>query len=303
MTLSINAQIDSVLFNKAMLIFSKDFGLTVGEQLIYSKDGISRSRISDYRGLGFKIIQTNTFSEYYYAYRDDAWHHDGFWYEINFDTLTKSTYHFVNREHDDSLGFYTEKQAYRIEYIESNVMQFIDSIIVRTSGKNLAVYKFKTEHFVDDTNKVCMLHFISPEYGLIARQSNRWYCVMKSLDKILEGPEEFIFCPYKDRNHFSILNLTDRYELKEKGGETIKVEKENWIIRTLRMGNPVNQTILDFYNDTISCNCNFDELLRGHYEEFAKEPNEGKLTQKQINKIGRRDMRYYRRQERRDKQY
>jgi hypothetical protein len=143
-----------------------------------------------------------------------------------------------------------------------------------------------------------MLHFISPEFGLIARQSNTWYGTLEPANS--NSDEENIDL-FENRNHFSILNLTDRYELKEKGGETIKVEKKNWIIRTLRMGNPENQTILNFYNDTISCNCNFSEVIRGHYEEFNKKPYEGKLTQKQIKKIGRRDIRYYRRQERREK--
>jgi hypothetical protein len=58
---------------------------------------------------------------------------------------------------------------------------------------------------------------------------------------------------------------------------------------------------LDFYNDTISCNCNFSEVIRGHLEEFNKKPDEGNLTQKQIRKIGRKEIRYFRRLQRREK--
>jgi hypothetical protein len=286
------SQSDSILNKKAETMFSKEFGLTIGDMLLYT---VSPTRVFHYNGLGYKIIKKLSKTEYYYLYQDNIWHHDGFWYDINFDTLSKSTYHFVERKHEDSLGYYTDAKAYKISHIETSDLVFIDSLIVHANSSQIAVYKFKTEHIVADTNTVCILHFLTRDFGLVTRLSTVMLCHSKIQ---LNGR---IYCPFEDARHFSILNITDRYEIIEKGDEKIKVEKKDWIIRSLRIGNPVNQTILNFYNDTISCNCDFSEVLRGHYEEFNKKPDEGNLTQKQIKKIGRRDIRYYRRQERREK--
>jgi hypothetical protein len=286
------AQVDSTLERKAEIMFTKEFGLTIGDMLLYT---VSPTRVFHYNGLGYKIIKKPFYTEYYYLYQDNVWHHDGFWYEINFDTLSKSTYNFVNREHIDSLGYYTDKNAYKTSFIESNKLDFIDSMVVRTELGNIAVYKFKTEHIVDDTNKVCMLHFLTRDFGLVTRLSTIMLC--HSIEQI----NGRIFCPFEDTRHFSILNITDRYEIKEKGDKKIKVEKKDWLIRSLRIGNPINQSILNFYNDTIPCNCNFNDVIRGHMEEFDEKPDEGNLTQKQIKKIGSRDIRHYRRQERKEK--
>jgi hypothetical protein len=294
----VNAQQDSLLYKKATTMFAKDFGITVGDYLNYYIYYVTGTRTFDYKGLGYKIIKKDDSFEYYYLYKDDAWHHDGFWYEINFDSLTKSTYNFVNRKHFDSLGYFTDKSAYKIDYIEPNELLFIDSMVIKTGKLDFSVYKFKTEHSITNSINVCMLHFISPEFGLIARQSNTWYGTLEPVNSNSDDENIDLF---ENRNHFSILNLTDRYELKKKGGETIKVEKKDWIIRSLRIGNPINQTVLDFYNDTISCNCNFSEVIRGHLEEFNKKPDEGNLTQKQIRKIGRKEIRYFRRLQRREK--
>jgi hypothetical protein len=284
----VSAQQDSLIYKKATLMFEKDFGIKVGAYLNYYIYYITSTRTFDYNGMGYKIIKKDNSFEYYYLYKDDAWHHDGFWYEINFDSLTKSTYNFVNRKHFDSLGYFTDKSAYKIDFIEPNELLFIDSIVIKTSKQDYSVYKFKTEHSITDSINVCMLHFISPEFGLIARQSNTWFGTLEPAN-LSSNDENIDF--FENRNHFSILNLTDRYDLKKKGEETIQVEKKDWIIRSLRIGSPINKTVLAFYNDTISCNCNFTEVIQGHLDEFDKNTDVVNLTQKQIRKIGRRDIR------------
>jgi hypothetical protein len=163
-------------------------------------------------------------------------------------------------------------------------------LIVDIGDTNEVIYKFKTVHAVDGFEEVCMLHFISPSIGLISRQSNIWWCCGANS---YEFPHDEGYCAFVDRNHFSLLNISNQFIELENDGKKVKEERPDWIIRELRMGDPVDSTILNFYNDTIVCNCSYDALFRGYYEYLAKKKTDVGLTRKQIRKIGRRDMLYF----------
>lgn len=263
----------------------------IGEYLNYNISSITQIRQQNIVGFKQYVQKVNGGFEVGFVYNDDAWHKDWFVYKINTDSLPKSEYLFYNNELDTTLGYFTTPSAYVVKTVDKTKMKFIDSINLILDDSLHTIYKFKTTHSIEDSNDVCMLHFLSPKLGLITRQSNIWWCTSASL---VELPHEKGYCPFEDRNHFSLLNISNQHIEFEKFGKTIREERPNWVIRQLRTGIPPDSSILNFYNDTISCDCNYDALFRGYFEylEYEK-PNEG-LTRKQIRKIGRKNKKCFR---------
>jgi hypothetical protein len=133
-----------------------------------------------------------------------------------------------------------------------------------------------------------MIHIISAQYGLVARESNVWYCDMQSVHAIMEGPKEYIYCPFQDRNHFSILNISYQFfDVERKLKRPVKIERPDWIYKTLRQGSPIDQSILNFYNDETSCNCDFEDLMSGHLKALNND------WDKNVKKRARYDRIYY----------
>ncbi len=285
-----NAQLDSAFSEMSKVLFNSR-GLNKGFHLKYNVATYTHRREFDYFPLFYKIESIEQVRRYYYLYKDDAWHSDGFVYEINLNDLQNSEYFFFDKDLDTTIGYFTTDTAYVVKKIENSKLIFVDSLSVKVNDAHYSIYKFKTLHTVQDSNDVCMLHFISPQIGLITRQSSIWWCISKSW--LPESFEEG-YCAFEDRNHFSFLNVSDQYVESIKFGKKVKEERPNWIFRALRTGAPVDSTILSFYNDTNACQCSYDALFRGYYEYLErKAPNQG-LTRKQIRKIGRKDKRYYR---------
>ncbi|MEN9401176.1 MAG: hypothetical protein RL632_2279 [Bacteroidota bacterium] len=262
----------------------------IGDYLNYEIANYTQTRTFNFCGFGQKIERYGSRFRITFIYRDDAWHRDAFVYDINTEMLSKSEYLFYNKEYDSTRGYFTTDTAYHVKFVDKTNMTFIDTMSILYNDTLYTIYKFKTTHSVEDSNDVCMLHFISPELGLITRQSNIWWCV--HANPFVE-PDDLGYCPFEDRNHFSLLNISNQFIELENDGKKVKEERPDWIIRELRIGDPVDSEILNFYNDTVACNCSYDALFGGYYEYLAKKkPNVG-LTRKQIRKIGRRDMLYF----------
>jgi hypothetical protein len=263
---------------------------TAGDFLNYLIADYTQTRTFNFYGFGQKIkVDSNGFL-ISFIYKDGAWHDDAFVYEIDTDTLSKSEYHFYNKEYDSTRGFFTTDTAYLVKSVDNKKMEFIDSMSIFWKDTLYTIYKFKTTHSVEDSNDVCMLHFISPKIGLITRQSNIWFCSGTSWNKV---SQEKGYCPFENRNHFSLLNISNQFVEVERDGKKVKEERPDWAIRAIRMGDPVDSTILNFYNDTVACNCSYDALFRGYYEYLAKKKPDVGLTRREISKIGRRDIIFF----------
>jgi len=284
---SVCSQIDPALLEKSKLLFDTN-NTERGTMVVYSMSPISNQKTFYNNGFRSKSIRTAAGFDYFFEYYDAAWHKDGFWYEINLDSLNSSKYFFVNKNGTDKWKGNQYIAANTVEYIEPSKLTFIDSIVISHHQKTISLYKFKSTHIVQDSFKVCMIHIISEQYGLIARESNVWFCDMKSARAIMEGPKEYIYCPFEDRNHFSILNTSDQFYLIErKFRRPVKIERPDWIYKSLRQGNPIDQSILNFYNDEISCNCDFDDLMSGHLKALNND------WDKAVKKRARYDKIYY----------
>lgn len=284
---SVCSQVDPVLLEKSKLLFDTN-NTELGNMVIYSRSPISNLKSFYYKRFRSKSIKTVSGFDYFFEYDDDVWHSDGYWYEINLDTLNSSKYFFVNRNGTDKCKGTQFIAANTVEYIEPSKLTFIDTIVISHHQKTTTLYKFKSTHIVQDSFNVCMIHIISAQYGLVARESNVWYCDMQSVHAIMEGPKEYIYCPFQDRNHFSILNISDQFfDVERKLKRPVKIERPDWIYKTLRQGSPIDQSILNFYNDETSCNCDFEDLMSGHLKALNND------WDKNVKKRARYDRIYY----------
>lgn len=291
------AQTDSNLKSIEKDLFSTS-SYEKGKFLNFYIADYTQGRVSYFNGFAQKIERFPDGFRISFVYGDDAWHNDAFVYDVNTASLSSSKYLFYNKDLDTTIGHYTESSSYVVKAVDETTMKFIDTMSIKWNDSTYMIYKFKTTHSVKDSNDICMLHFISPQIGLISRQSNIWWCCMASY-----VPKEYNkgFCAFEDRNHFSLLNISNQFIKVKKFGKEVTVEKPNWIIRALRTGNPVDSTILNFYNDTIECGCSYNTLFKGYFDYLSKtEPYKGK-TRKQIILTGIGDIIEYNRNERQER--
>lgn len=291
---------DSALFSNAQKIFSKNFSDTSSRFLIYSRDVRIASKDFMYKGGRLSFQKESNNYEYIQRY-SEAQHNEAYWYEIDLDSLNNSMWYFVNREYDSiGGGSFFKDSSYKIDFIESAKLKFIDSLVVNFKNQDHTIYKFKTLHYIQDSFEICMLHFFSDSVGLIARQSSYWFCTSATneLSPSYEELIEYIDCPYEDWNHFSILNVNDQYYRRKRFlRKPVKEQRPDWIIKALRVGIPEDPRILDFYNDEESCNCSFWDVIDGHLSAIEYGEDRFELTRKEIRKKTRRDIRYFRRLE------